>query len=109
MPTDLRFAFRYFARHRAATVLIATVIALGVGANTVIFSIFQAQFLRPAPGLARDDALTRLWAQERATRTGVWQTRGFSLPELSSLAAHRDVFRDVAGWTEDDVIVGGDS
>src|SRR5262245_8854801 len=43
---DLRFAFRYFARHKATTTIIVAVLALGTGANTLIFSVFQAQFLR---------------------------------------------------------------
>src|ERR1041385_5760689 len=109
MLSDIRFAFRYFARHRATTALIVVVLALGTGANTVIFSFFQAQFLRPAPGVARDATLTRLWAQERASRTASWQLREFTLPELQALATHRDVFREVAAWTEDEAIIGGDS
>src|SRR5918998_581552 len=51
---DLRFAVRYFARHKATVAIIIAVLALGTGANTLIFSTFQAQFLRPAPGVPDD-------------------------------------------------------
>jgi len=62
---DMRFAFRYVARHKATTAIIVIVVALGVGANTVIFSTFQAPFLRPPPAVAVNDALARMFAQER--------------------------------------------
>jgi predicted permease len=107
---DTRFAFRYFARHRATTAIIVTVLALGTGANTLIFSFVQAQFLRPPPALPDDDARVRIWAQERPTRTARWREGRFSHPELVTVAARRDVFHDVVAWTEDEVVLrGGDS
>lgn len=107
---DTRFAFRYFARHKVTTAIIVAVIALGTGANTVIFSTFQAHFLRPAPAVPDDAAHARIWAQERATPTAQWQPRLFSQAELVALAERREIFRDVAAWTEDEVVFdGGDS
>ena len=110
LAADTRFAFRYFARHKATTAIILAVIALGTGANTLIFSIFQAQFVRPAPAVPGDSRQARIWGQERATRTGRWQPRGFTQPELTALAARRDIFFDIAAWTQDEAILdGGDS
>jgi hypothetical protein len=107
---DLRFAFRYFGRHKATVAIIVTVLALATGGNTLIFSIFQAQFLRPAPAVPNDDAHARIWGQERATRTARMEKRGFTQSELIALAEHREIFRDVAAWTVDDVVLdGGDS
>jgi predicted permease len=104
---DLHFALRYFARHKAAVGLIVTVLAGSTGANTVIFSGFQGMFLRPAPAVPDDAALARVWARERATRTGPWNPRGFTLPELSGLAERRDVFEEVAAYMAHDVVIGG--
>jgi predicted permease len=106
---DLRFALRYFARHKATTAITVAVLALGTGANTLIFSTFQAYFLRPAPAVPENDAHVRIWAQERPTRTARWGEGRFSQPELGALAARRDIFSDVAAWTEDEAILGGDS
>ena len=105
LASDTRFAFRYFARHKATAAIIVAVIALGTGANTVIFSIFQAQFLRPAPAVRENDAHARIVAQERPTRTAPWQPRRFSQPDVVALAARREIFQDVAAWTEDDVVL----
>jgi putative ABC transport system permease protein len=106
---DTRFAFRYFARHRATTAIIIAVLALGTGANTVIFSFVQAQFLRPAPAMPEDDAHARIWVQERLTRTARWREGRFSQPELAALAERRDIFQDLTAWIEDEVVLGGDS
>jgi hypothetical protein len=107
---DVRFALRYFSRHKATTAIIVTVIALGTGANTLIFSTFQAQFLRPAPAVPNDKSHARIWTEERGTRSAQWQRRGFSRPELTAIAERHEIFRDVAAWTEDEVVLdGGDS
>ena len=109
LASDTRFAFRYFARHKATAAIIVAVIALGTGANTVIFSIFQAQFLRPAPAVPENDAHARIVAQERLTRTAPWQPRRFSQAEVVALAARREIFQGIAAWTEDDVVLRADS
>jgi len=107
LAADARFALRYFARHKATTAIIVAVLALGTGANTLIFSVFQAQFLRPAPAMQDDASHARIWKQERATTTARWEPRPFSYPEMQALAQHREIFSDVAAWTEDDVVLGG--
>lgn len=104
---DTRFALRYFARRRATATIIVAVLALGTGANTLMFSMFQAQFLRPAPAVEHDGRVARIWTQERANRTAAWNRRGFTYPELRALADRRDVFEDVAAFASQDVIVGG--
>jgi len=107
IPADASFALRYFARHKATTAIIVTVLALATGANTLIFSMFQAQFLRPAPAMPSVDAHVRIWGRQRATQTARWQPRGFSITEFNSLAERREVFRDIAAWTQDEVVLGG--
>jgi hypothetical protein len=46
---DTRFAFRNFARNPAATAIIVFTLAAGIGANTAVFSIFDAVLLRQPP------------------------------------------------------------
>jgi predicted permease len=104
---DMHFAVRYFARHKGITTIILTVIALATGANMMMFSIFQAEFLRAAPAVPVDHAHARIWGQERATRTDQWQPRGFTQPELVALAERREIFRDIAAWADDEVVLDG--
>ena len=104
---DLRFAFRYFARHRATVAIIVIVLAIGTGANTMLFSLFQAEFVRPAPAVEYDGRMARIWAQERATKTGTWKLRGFTYPELRTFADRRDLFSEIAAYARQDVVLGG--
>src|SRR3569833_4519715 len=62
---DARFAFRYFRRHKFTVAIIIAVLALGVGANTLIFVAFQSLFLRPAPGVPNDRSHVRFYVAER--------------------------------------------
>lgn len=107
LRADLRFAFRYFARNKATSVIIVLVVALGIGANTILFSVMQAQLLQPAPAVPDDDRLVRLWATQRDRPAAKWNERDVSGPELQALAARTDVFRSVAAWHAHDVVLTG--
>ncbi len=49
MYSDLRFAFRQFAKAPAFTAIVILTLALGIGANTAIFSVVDAVLLEPLP------------------------------------------------------------
>ena len=46
---DLRSGVRMLARHPSSTALITGLLALGIGACTVVFILFDAVFLRSLP------------------------------------------------------------
>ncbi len=56
---DIRFAVRMLAKNWSVSAIIVVVLALGIGANTAIFSVVNAALLRPLP-YADPDKLVRL-------------------------------------------------
>ena len=44
---DLRFAFRQLLRNPGFTAVAVLTLALGIGANTAVFSVFKALVLEP--------------------------------------------------------------
>ncbi len=68
MWSDLRHAFRSFQKTPALTVILILTLALGIGANTAIFSVIDAVLLRPTP-LRNIDRLAIVWETDRNTGT----------------------------------------
>jgi len=93
---DVRFGLRMLVKKPAFTILAVLMLALGVGANTAIFSIVNAVLLRSLP--YRDpDRLVRIFFNEPGV--GLRDVK-FSKPELDDLQARAGVFEDVTPIAE---------
>jgi len=97
MLSDLRFALRGLRRQPGFTAVALVALALGIGANTAIFSIVNGVLLRPLP-YPQPDRLVQIWRDLRL-QGGPAQEWG-SPPVFFEWQAETDVFERVAAVTD---------
>ena len=92
---DIRYGARMLWKHRLATLVCAVALALGIGANTAIFSIAEAFLLHPVPfeNVDRIAALIDTRPQQNIDRNSVapatyleWQELAKSFEKLGAYA-----------------------
>jgi putative ABC transport system permease protein len=89
--SDARFALRSLGRTPAFTAIAVVTLALGIGANTAIFSLVHTVILKPLP--FRDpDRLVAIWD----TYLPQYEKLGVSSAEAEAWQQQTDLFADSA-------------
>src|SRR5580658_10484881 len=78
---DLKFAFRSLARSKGLTATVVLTLALGIGANSAMFSVVRGVLLRP---LANRDENRLIYIHQSARGIGADDV-AFSVPEVRDL------------------------
>ena len=89
---DLRYGVRMLLKHPGFSATAILVLALGIGANSAIFSIINAMLLKPLP-IHRPGELVGVYV-ERTTAPGGY--RPFSYPNFQDLREQAGAFADLA-------------
>ena len=96
MLKDLRYAFRSLIRQPSFTLITVITLALGIGANTAIFSVVYSVLIKPMP-FYRSDRLVLLWGDaEGNSRNQVSHT------DIVDYRAQQTVFDSITtfnSWT----------
>jgi putative ABC transport system permease protein len=89
---DLRFAFRALGKNPGFTAVAALTLALGIGANTAIFSVIDAVLLRALP-FPEPDRLVAIWGT--SDRSGE-NRRAICYPDFEDLRAQSHAFESTS-------------
>jgi putative ABC transport system permease protein len=98
---DLRYAFRALRRTPAVTAVAIITLALGIGANSAIFSVLRGMLWRPLP-YAEPEHATMLWSHWRG-----WDRTWVSAPEYADYAAQSQIFTSVGAYYSTALTVTG--
>jgi predicted permease len=100
LSQNLRHAIARLVRDRAFAAITIVTLALGIGANTAVFSLVKATLLSPLP-YGDADRLTAIWGPDRAEQTHL------SLREVYTYPRESQSFVDIAGYQEYDASFTG--
>ena len=89
---DVRYAVRLLWKHRGFTAIATLVLALGIGANSAVFTIVNTMLLKPRVGHPAGE-LTSIYSRD-TTKPDSY--RSFSWAEYSALRQRTDVFASLS-------------
>jgi putative ABC transport system permease protein len=89
--TQLLQSLRFLRRSPAFAIAAVATLALGIGANTAIFSLIDATLLHPLPADA--DRIVQIWFT-----TAAGANTNHSIPAFKLLAQQSQVFDDVTAY-----------
>ncbi len=96
MLQDLRFAVRSLVRARGFSIAAVLTLALGIGANTVVYGVMNGLVLRPLPFGDRGDRLVTLHSTH-PTQAQDWDDSDVSYPDLLDIRAGSRTLAAVEG------------
>ena len=101
LSQDFRYAIRTLASSPGYSLVVIAVLALGIGANVSVFSVFNALALKPIPGVEGSAGLGVLVARTEAGRI-----LPLSLPDFRDLREQGRAFAGLAGTSMDGYSLG---
>jgi predicted permease len=94
MIGDFKFAFRQLFKTPGFTIAAATVLALGIGVNTAVFSLVNTLFFA-SPAYVKPHEMVQLFSQDKKDPK---KFRGFSYPTYIDVREQNTVFTDVLSF-----------
>jgi putative ABC transport system permease protein len=91
LAQNLRYAIRQLIKSPVFTLTAVLTLALGIGANTAIFTVVYGTLLKPMP-YPQPNQLVMVWSKFQGTRNGV------AAGEYTDWKAQSTVFSDLCAW-----------
>ena len=96
--SDLRYAFRTIGRNPAFASVAVVSLALGIGANTTIFTLINAVFLNPLQA-ERPQELVAVFTVDENNPGQFTNMNPVSFPNFEDYRDHNEVFTDVVAYS----------
>src|SRR6187549_3640437 len=100
---DIKFGLRMLLKSPSLSIVATIALALGIGANTAIFSVVNAVLLRPLPFPA-SESLVALFETD-TQRGGKYGSHSY--PNFFDLRSQNTVFEHVAAYHGADFVMTG--
>ncbi|MFL6541531.1 MAG: ABC transporter permease [Chthoniobacterales bacterium] len=100
---DIRYAIRQLIKHPSFTIIAILALALGIGANTAIFSVVNAVLLRPLPYRAPQQ-LVWIWGSNPKNEI---PKEVASYPDFNDWREQAQSFAGMAGFVSSTMTLGG--
>ena len=100
---DTRYAFRMLRKNLGFTAVTVLTMAVGIGANTAIFSVVYAMLLKPLPYSEPEQLLTLFEAQPQAGG----KATGWSYANFAELREQNHIFSDMAASQQHQLTLTG--
>src|SRR6266480_6393772 len=97
MITDLKYAFRMLIKAPVFAVIAILTLALGIGANSAIFSVIDTVLLRPLP-FKNPDEIVNIWGRY-ANDGGKVRGNVHSFPDYADLRDQNQTIAAMAAYT----------
>src|ERR1700735_4453067 len=89
---NIRFSLRMLARNPGLTITVLLTVALGIGANTAIFTVDYATLLAPLP-FPQPNQLVMVWSSIQGNRNGV------AAGDFADWKQQNTAFSDLNAWS----------
>src|SRR5262245_44498387 len=98
---DIRYGVRMLLKSPSVSIVATIALALGIGANTAIFSVVNAVLLRPLP-FPNSEALTSVF---KSSKDGRILRGSFSYPDFFDVRTQNNVFEHITCYHDGDFIL----
>src|SRR6185369_7257009 len=100
---DIRFGIRGLRRQPGFTAVVVLTLALGIGANTAIFSVVYSVLIKPLP-FPRPDRMVLLWGEDRTESDARSQV---SHTDIADYRAQQTLFESITTFNSYTPLISG--